>query len=170
MKRGFTLIELLVVVLIIGILSAIALPQYTIAVEKARMAEVIQNMAQFFHATDIYVMENGYSSNSSSINFLEPDSPVLSIDLKAGLNCETTGTGWSYCASKNFVYNNMECTSWGCYIDVIRMSGENLAADNEYELAWYKYTDGTEEKSCFPNSDYPYSEKICASLRAQGWE
>ena len=56
---GFTLIELLVVVLIIGILSAVALPQYQKAVFKSRFAEAFTNLKTISEAVKLCEMENG---------------------------------------------------------------------------------------------------------------
>ncbi len=58
MKKGFTLIELLVVVLIIGILSAVALPQYQKTVLKSRVAEAWSNISTLNKAAEVYCLEN----------------------------------------------------------------------------------------------------------------
>ena len=62
--NAFTLIELLVVVLIIGILAAVAVPQYQKAVEKSRAATVLSLLKAVGQAQERYKMTNGVYATS----------------------------------------------------------------------------------------------------------
>ena len=68
-SNAFTLIELLVVVLIIGILAAVAVPQYKIAIAKSRLASIRPLIAAIVEAEDSYYLANGEYTNE--INDLE---------------------------------------------------------------------------------------------------
>lgn len=85
-NQGFTLIELLVVVLIIGILSAVALPQYQKAVLKSRLVNARIALSALEKAQQEYYLANGkYTADVSE----------LSIEIPSIVSCGAT----NFCSS-----------------------------------------------------------------------
>jgi len=101
---GFTLIELLVVVLIIGILAAMALPQYFKAVERSRMTEAVTLMDSIAKAQRRKFMQtNRYAEDFRGLD-VSPKGAQGSHYFTKG--DPTTGAGgngfWIYISGESF--------------------------------------------------------------------
>ena len=92
-NHAFTLIELLIVVLIIGILSAAALPQYQKAVQRARNTELKQLARAIVTAEQAYYLANGkYAGNFDELDIDLPLTPHTISEYDKTCNIIVQGT------------------------------------------------------------------------------
>ena len=84
--RGFTLIELLVVVLIIGILASIAVPQYKLAVHKARIRSYLPVIRELKEAQELYYTVNNRYAGSNQKEELDVNFPKECKQISSSQN------------------------------------------------------------------------------------
>ncbi len=159
--HGFTLIELLVVVLIIGILAAVALPQYQAAAEKSRLSEALLHLNTIKKAINVYVLQNGMPTQTTDMldGRLDIDLPLSAEEDSSDLTFHTAYNVPHYC-SKDFCYG-AECDNF-CSIAAVRRS------DSSYSIVGYVNDGGS-----WFNGFYPCSTlggKMYNSIKHLGYE
>ena len=106
-RLAFTLIELLVAILIIGILAAVAVPQYQKAVVKAKAAKVITLMSTIARAREAKYLETGkYVDNFRALDLDFPEDNACGVKQHCNSN-------WIYGQDWHIALDSLDAASFG---------------------------------------------------------
>ena len=146
-NAGFTLIELLVVVLIIGILAAVALPQYQMAVSKSRYVQAMSAADALYKGIQVYYMANG--EYPATLDVLDIDVPGTLASNKTTLTLP----------------NGYKCV---LYLNVNVMDSINCTYDSEtspnflgYRIIFDEINPG---RYCLAHKDVERSNQLCRAM------
>ena len=157
-KKGFTLLEMLVVVLIIGILAGIALPQYQMAVTKAKVASILPIMRRWKDALTEWELQHG---NYLREDGQHPNASDLGVNWPSDWECDYE--------LETACHND----EWDCETN----TGDNGDVDcrnDALSVRIYQYDDGCSCSSyaesfankiiCQPVDSSDLGKKVCANM------
>ena len=105
--NGFTLVEIMIVVAIIGLLAAIAIPNFIRARQKSQQNACINNLRQIDGAINEWALENGHTTGDNVANVM-----VISAYIKLNSNSSVPGcpAGGTYSTSTVGANPQVKCS------------------------------------------------------------
>ncbi len=158
-KKAFTLLELLVVVLIIGILAAIALPQYRYVVEKARITEAITILKTIAEANERFYMINDRYANAYEMEKLD-------IEIPGEIRSGQYGWDEKRVETELFVYS--PDSDGGSISDPDPVGYKALAQRKPIHTLYYLFINANNVLRCQKIAPTSAQAKLCDEINSQG--
>lgn len=141
-KMGFSLLELLVVILIVGVLAAIALPQYRSAVDRARYSTMMDIARALAEANERYYMV--HDVYSTTYNDLDIDIPAKSISGQSAFfdwgECQIYFQRGVFCSNNKNLQNQIMI--WYTFGDSYHNKMTCMAKGSDRNSRWAKVCEG----------------------------
>jgi general secretion pathway protein G len=121
LKKAFTLVEILIVVVILGILAAIVIPQFTNATQDAQAGNLRAQLASLQNQVELFRARNNNTAPITTAaanwtalvsgNYIKaaPSNPASSLTDKTSISVAASGTGsastsWLYRSDTNTLF------------------------------------------------------------------
>ena len=153
-KLGFTLLELLVIVLIIGILAAVALPQYQLAVDKAKFEKYQAMVASLRNAYYEYLVIHDKGPKTFE---------DLSFDMPSDFTGSYVNSSYYRCVFNDEMYCCMS-ESGASSTAGINCGGNDLAFNYSETILSLDNVIGSRSMKCRALPDNARGNRLCGSI------
>ncbi|MBH0095158.1 pilin [Psychrobacter sp. NZS113] len=148
-QKGFTLIELMIVVAIIGILAAIAIPQYQNYIAKSQVSRVVAETGSLKTAYETCLNDGQTDVDACDLGFT--GSNLFDLDAPADINADTPPTA--------AVTNEVALSSTGTIVGTFAGAASAALTDTATTITWSRSDLGT--WTCESSADPKYNATAC---------